>query len=310
MASLTPTIEFDEPRPFAPGAVAGTAVEPGSDDEGRRPADLDLLVQYAREVSRSRLLTREEERELARRKEEGDEEATRRLIESNLRLVMWIVRGYASAGVPLLDLIQEGNLALMHAVDKFDYRQGCRFSTYATWWIRQAVAKAILYQRRTIRLPHWVAEQGRAVSQARARLRQSAGGEPTMGQLAREAGIPEDRVVFLLELEDDAVSLDAPAPDGQPLGDAIPDQRGPRPDEAVAERLRLAELARALERLSPRLRRVLVLRFGLEGETPGTLREVGESLGLTAERVRQLEMQALLELRKAEPALALYLEAS
>ncbi len=308
MASLTyPTIELDEPRP-----AAVVAVEPGRepDPDQRRQADLDLLVQYARDVSRSRLLTREEERELARRKDEGDEEATRRLIESNLRLVMWIVRGYASSGVPVLDLIQEGNLALMHAVEKFDYQQGCRFSTYATWWIRQAITKAIVYQKRTIRLPEWVADQSRRISHARILLTQQTNRDPTSAELAIESGIPEERVIFLLGLEDDAISLDAPAPDGQPIGDAIPDHGAVRPDDAVAERLRFGELRRALSCLAPRLRRVLVLRFGLDGEQPGTLREVGATMGLTAERIRQLEAQALQELRKVAPALALYLEAS
>jgi RNA polymerase primary sigma factor len=306
MTSLTyATTDFYEPRPAAVAPVAA----PGGGD-GPSPADLDLLVQYAREVSRWRLLTPAEEHELARRKNEGDGGAARRLIESNLRLVMWIARGYAAAGVPMLDLIQEGNLALMHAVRKFDHQQGCRFSTYATWWIRQAMAKAIVYQKRTIRLPEWVVDQSRRVIRARSELVQSLNRDPTPAEVAAEVDLPEERVVALLELEADAVSLDAPAPDGQTLADALPDLFGRRPDEEAAERQRLGEIERALERLTPRLRRVLVLRFGLDGEPPSTLREAGEALGITAERVRQLETQALRELGRAAPALALYLEAS
>jgi len=237
VVSLTYPAEVDT-RPASVAVPAETGA-------GHDPAEIDLLVQYARDVSRSRLLTRDEERELARRKDAGDEEATRRLIESNLRLVMWIARGYAAAGVPILDLIQEGNLALIHAVEKFDYKQGYRFSTYATWWIRQAVGKAVMSQKRTIRLPEWVAEQSRKVSRARAALRQRTGREPSVADLALESGIPEDRVVILLELEDDTVSLDSPAPDGQSLADAIPDRGGVLPDESAAERLRFVELRAA-----------------------------------------------------------------
>ncbi len=309
MASLTyATPEFDEPRPRLVAPAAAPAVRDGRDEPSA--ADLDLLLQYAREVSRWRLLTPAEEHELARRKSEGDAEAARRLIESNLRLVMWIARGYSAAGIPMLDLIQEGNLALMHAVGKFDHRYGCRFSTYATWWIKQAMAKAAIYQKRVIRLPEWVIDQSRLVTRTRTELLQALNRDPTPAEVAAEVDLPEDRVVALLELEDDAVSLDAPASDGQPLGDALPDVFARRPDEEAAERQRPAEIERALERLAPRLRRVLVLRFGLDGEPPGTLREVGETLGLTAERVRQLETQALRDLGRAAPALAFYLESS
>jgi RNA polymerase primary sigma factor len=307
MASLYATTDFDEPRPRVIAPVAAAAAAEGDEPSA---ADLDLLVQYAREVSRWRLLTPAEEHELARRKAEGDEAAARRLIESNLRLVMWIARGYAAAGIPMLDLIQEGNLALMHAVGKFDHRQGCRFSTYATWWIRQAMAKTIGYQKRAIRLPEWVVDQSRRVTRARSELVQSLNRDPTTAEVAAEVDLPEERVVALLELEDDAVSLDAPAPDGQTLADALPDLAARRPDEEAVERQRPAEVERALMRLTPRLRQVLVLRFGLDGEPPRTLREAGEVLGLTAERVRQLETQALGDLGRAAPALALYLEAS
>jgi len=307
MASPThATTDLDEPR----ASVIARVAAPGATADEPSAADLDLLLQYAREVSRWRLLTPAEEQELARRKDEGDEVAARRLIESNLRLVMWIARGYSAAGIPMLDLIQEGNLALMHAVGKFDHRQGCRFSTYATWWIRQAMAKAIVYQKRAIRLPEWVVDQSRRVTRARNELVQNLNRDPTLVEVAEAVCLPAARVAALLELEDDAVSLDAPAPDGQTLGDALPDVLARRPDEEAAERQRPAEIERALERLVPRLRQVLVLRFGLDGEPPRTLREAGAIIGVTAERIRQLEAQALQELGRAAPTLALYLEAS
>jgi RNA polymerase primary sigma factor len=268
----------------------------------------DPLKLYVRQIGDGRLLTPTEERELARRKDEGDEAAKRRLIECNLRLVMSITRNYTKAGVPLLDLIQEGNLGLIRAVEKFDYRMGYKLSTYATWWIRQAVTRALADQGRTIRLPVHVAEQVRRLMRARRVLTQKLNRDPTIAELAKESGFPERRVEELLDLVEDPVSLETPVGDGESMyADLIEDVHSDQPDESTAKRLRSAELAHALERLNPRMRHVLALRFGLDGTPPQTLEEVGAGLGITRERVRQLESRALRELRMVAPDLELYL---
>src|SRR6266487_654983 len=271
------------------------------------PAE-DPLRLYVRQIGGGALLTREEERELARRKDEGDELAKRKLIESNLRLVMSITRNYTKAGVPLLDLIQEGNLGLIRAVEKFDYKLGYKLSTYATWWIRQAVTRALADQGRTIRLPVHVAEQTRKVLRARRILAQTLNRDPVIPEIAKESGFPPERVQELLELVEDPVSLETPVGDGESIyGDLIEDTKSDQPDAATAKLLRSRELAGALRRLNPRMRRVLALRFGLDGETPQTLEQVGIGLGITRERVRQLEARALRELRQVAPGLQLYL---
>jgi RNA polymerase primary sigma factor len=270
----------------------------------------DPLKLYVRSIGGGPLLTRAEERELARRKDAGDEAAKRQLIESNLRLVMSITRNYTKAGVPLLDLIQEGNLGLIRAVEKFDYKMGYKLSTYATWWIRQSVTRALADQGRTIRLPVHVAEQVRRLLRSRRQLAQKLNREPTLPELAKESGIEEKRVSELLELVEDTVSLETPVGDGESMyGDLIEDVNAETPDESTSTRLRAKELAQAMANLNPRMRRVLALRFGLDGETPQTLEEVGVGLGITRERVRQLESRALRELRSAAPDLELYLRA-
>jgi RNA polymerase primary sigma factor len=303
-----------ETEPEEPEAAADEAED--TDDE---PADeveevagpgptQDPLKLYVRQIGDGPLLTRAEERELARRKDEGDEEAKRRLIESNLRLVMSITRNYTKAGVPLLDLIQEGNLGLIRAVEKFDYRMGYKLSTYATWWIRQSVTRALADQGRTIRLPVHVADQVRRLLRARRHLAQRLNREPTLAELAKETQLDEKRVQDLLDLVEDPVSLETPVGDGESLyGDLIEDIHSEDPDERTSQRLRARELASALSHLNPRMRRVLALRFGLDGEPPKTLEEVGTGLGITRERVRQLESRALRELRTVAPDLELYL---
>jgi len=313
-------VEVDEPKlelvpePAEPEAEADAEAE--TDDEPEA-AELDVpaptqdpLKLYVRQIGDGPLLTPAEERELARRKDEGDEWAKRRLIECNLRLVMSITRNYVNSGVPLLDLIQEGNLGLIRAVEKFDYRMGYKLSTYATWWIRQAVTRAIADQGRTIRLPVHVVDQVRRVMRARRILTQKLNRDPLPEELAKESGLEPKRVRELLDLVEDPVSLETPVGDGDSMyGDMLEDINSEQPDAALADLLRGVELLAALESLNERMRHVLELRFGLNGQIPKTLEEVGAELGVTRERVRQLESRALRELQAAAPDLRLYLRA-
>jgi RNA polymerase primary sigma factor len=270
----------------------------------------DPLKLYVRQIGDGPLLTAAEERELARRKDAGDEAAKRRLIEANLRLVMSITRNYVNSGVPLLDLIQEGNLGLIRAVEKFDYRMGFKLSTYATWWIRQAVTRAIADQGRTIRLPVHVVDQVRKVTRARRVLTQKLNREPLTEEIAAESGFEVKRIRELLDLVEHPVSLETPVGDGDSIyADMLEDVNSEQPETVLAETLRGTELDEALSRLNPRMRRVIELRFGLSDRTPQTLEEVGVALGVTRERVRQLEARALRELQSVAPSLRLYLRA-
>jgi RNA polymerase primary sigma factor len=300
-AEVEPEAEDDEgdDENDAPRASLGTEL----------PATDDPLKLYVRAIGDGRLLTPSEERELARRKDLGDEAAKTKLIESNLRLVMSITRHYTKTGVPLLDLIQEGNLGLIRAVEKFDYRMGFKLSTYATWWIRQAVTRALADQGRTIRLPVHVAEQVRRTMRARRQLAQKLNRDPSVEEIAKESGFSPERVRELFELMEQPVSLETPVGDGESYyGDLIEDDKSAAPDTATADSMRATELAEAMERLNPRMRHVLAMRFGLDGQKPQTLEEVGNGLGITRERVRQLETRALRELRTVAPSLQLYLQ--
>jgi RNA polymerase primary sigma factor len=295
--------------------VEGNAAEPLFDevavakDEATDESTQDPLKLYVRQIGDGRLLTPAEERELARRKDEGDEDAKRRLIECNLRLVMSITRNYTRASVPLLDLIQEGNLGLIRAVEKFDYTLGYKLSTYATWWIKQAISRALAEQGRTIRLPVHVAEQVRKVMRARRELGQELNRDPSIDEIAKKSGFEVARVQQLLELVQDYVSLETPVGDGESnMSDLIEDANATAPEAETADAFRSRELQDAIGKLKSRQQRVLVERYGLEeGGAPKTLEEVGRILGITRERVRQLEQRALRDLKEIAPGLEHYL---
>ena len=223
---------------------------------------------------------------------------------------MSITRNYTKAGVPLLDLIQEGNMGLIRAVEKFDYKLGFKLSTYATWWIRQAVTRALADQGRTIRLPVHVAEQVRRAMRSRRQLAQKLNRDPSIEEIAKDSGFPIERVRELFDLVEDPISLETPVGDGESMvADLIEDVTSESPDAASNVLARSQELAAALERLNPRMKHVVLRRFGLDGQPPQTLEEVGNDLGITRERVRQLETRALRELRMVAPGLQVYLQA-
>ncbi|HEV8105682.1 MAG TPA: sigma-70 family RNA polymerase sigma factor [Gaiellaceae bacterium] len=277
--------------------------------EDERLQSADPLKLYVRQIGDGRLLTPAEERELARLKDLGDERAKRRLIECNLRLVMSITRNYTKAGVPLLDLIQEGNMGLIRAVEKFDYKLGFKLSTYATWWIRQAVTRALADQGRTIRLPVHVAEQVRRAQRSRRQLAQKLNRDPSMEEIANDSGFTLERTRELFEMIEDPVSLETPVGDGESsVADMIEDTSSESPDTATNAQARSVELAEALDQLNPRMKHVVVRRFGLDGQPSQTLEDVGTDLGITRERVRQLETRALRELRNVAPGLQIYLQ--
>jgi RNA polymerase primary sigma factor len=266
----------------------------------------DALELFLRDVRRYPLLTADEEKELSRRVEAGDREAKDRMVNSNLRLVVSIARRYQNQGLSLLDLIQEGTLGLIRAVEKFDWRRGFRFSTYATLWIQQAIQRALANQARVIRLPVHVVEHQQRIARAERRLTPSLGRDPTDAELAEASRLSEERVAQVRELPRAVTSLDRPVDEegDTELGDLI----AAEPEEPLADlevSLRAELLERALEELPERDARVIRLRFGLGGNEPRTLEQVGRELGLTRERVRQIERRALERLANAREAQAL-----
>ena len=259
----------------------------------------DAFQSYLHDIRTLGLLTHDEEVDLAQRAAAGDGLARRTLIESNLRLVIAIARRYTSTGVPLIDLIQEGNLGLMRAAEKFDYRRGCHFGTYATWWIRQAVSRAAGEQSRLIHLPEHVATRLRKVRRVAAQLSQENGLDPLPEQIAEACNIDLAEVIDLLGIIEQPVSLDAPVDDEArySLSDTLEDSAAPAPAETASQHLLGEELHRALALLTPRERSVITLRYGIGDGRSRTLLEVGKELGISRERVRQLEVVALMKLR-------------
>ena len=259
----------------------------------------DPVRMYLKEIGKVPLLTAEQECELAVRMSEGDEEAKRQLAEANLRLVVSIAKRYVGRGMLFLDLIQEGNLGLIKAVEKFDYQKGFKFSTYATWWIRQAITRAIADQARTIRIPVHMVETINKLIRVSRQLLQTLGRDPLPEELAKEMDMPVERVREILKIAQEPVSLETPIGEEEDshLGDFIPDDDAPAPAEAAAFTLLKEQLMDVLDTLTPREEKVLKLRFGLEDGRARTLEEVGKEFNVTRERIRQIEAKALRKLR-------------
>ena len=276
--------------------------------EGDTPIDLsvpegisidDPVRMYLKEIGKVPLLTADEEIEIAKQLEAGDESAKQKLAEANLRLVVSIAKRYVGRGMLFLDLIQEGNLGLIKAVEKFDYRKGFKFSTYATWWIRQAITRAIADQARTIRIPVHMVETINKLIRISRQLLQEYGREPTPEEIAKEMGISEAKVREIIKIAQEPVSLETPIGEEEDshLGDFIPDEDAPAPAEAASFALMKEQLMDVLDTLTPREEKVLRLRFGLDDGHQRTLEEVGKEFNVTRERIRQIEAKALRKLR-------------
>ena len=297
-----------------PATAVANEVERAPDKRGRGkakvPLDLkadvttDSLQLFLKDIGKTRLLTAQEEVDLAKRIERGDFDAKQKMVESNLRLVVSIAKNYRNQGLPFLDLIQEGTLGLVRAAEKFDYRRGFKFSTYATWWIRQAVARALADKARTIRIPVHIVEKLNKIGRAERRLATELGREPTADEIADMTGIDPEEVDSIKRSARAPVSLEKPVGDEEDseFGQFIADERAESPYERAAEILTNEALREALENLAYRERRVLELRYGLGGEHPRTLDEVGRTFNVTRERIRQIENQSLKKLQSLAEA--------
>jgi RNA polymerase primary sigma factor len=297
--------------PFVGGDAYDAFYEGGVATPGVKPAPPEATTEdavrlYLKSIGRVPLLTKDDEVRLAKRVEQNDMSAKNHLIEANLRLVVSIAKRYTGRGLTLLDLIQEGNLGLIRAVEKFDWRRGFKFSTYATWWIRQAITRALADQSRTIRIPVHMVERMNRVSRVTRTLAQTLGREPTIEEIAKQVEMSPDQVEDILKLGQEPVSLEAPVGadgDGDArLGDFIEDEQEGRPLEVVADKLREASLQQALQSLPWRERRVLELRYGLSPAGPMTLEDIGAQVGVTRERVRQIESRTLSKLKLSKDA--------
>ena len=293
--------ESDAYDKFDEGGVVTAGVPVAAPEGGVE----DAVRLYLHNIGRVALLTKQDEVRLAKRVEQNDMGAKNALIEANLRLVVSVAKRYQGRGLSLLDLIQEGNMGLIRAVEKFDWRRGFKFSTYATWWIRQSMTRALADQARTIRIPVHMVERMNRVARARRQLSQELERDPTPVEIAVVVEMEADKVEELLKLGQDPVSLEAPvggAEDSAQLGDFIRDEPRDRPDEKVSVLMRDADVQEVLARLPPRERRVIELRYGLDPEGPMTLEDIGKHVGLTRERVRQIEVKTLQMLKTSGQA--------
>ena len=295
-----------------PATVAGSNIERSPEKRGRAKARLNLkpeattdaLQLFLKGIGRARLLSAAEEVELAKRIWRGDLDAKQRMVESNLRLVVSIAKNYRNQGLPFLDLIQEGTIGLLRATEKFDYRKGFKFSTYATWWIRQAIARALADKARTIRIPVHVVEKVNKIGRAERKLVTSLGREPTVDELAEVTGIDPDEVESVKRSTQAPISLQKPMGDDDQseFGQFLADEQAESPYERAVEILANEALHDVLTNLSYRERRVLELRYGLGGDHPRTLDEVGRAFNVTRERIRQIENQSLQKLQNLQEA--------
>jgi RNA polymerase primary sigma factor len=312
-SALAEILDQRELEPLELDALYRELVQQGIEvfDDERAPPPLSLVAEtttealqlFLRDAGRHPLLTAAQEVELAKRIERGDLDAKRTMIESNLRLVVSIAKRYRHQGLPFLDLIQEGTLGLIRAVEKFDWRRGFKFSTYATWWIAQAVARGLADTARTIRMPVHIVERMQKLNRTERMLFMELGREPTLVEVAERAGLPLGQALEVTAASRASVSLDQPLgeQEGAVFGDLVADE-GPLPEERVVETLRKEALAEALAILDERERTVIILRYGLYGSEPKTLGEIGRRLGVSRERVRQLETEALKLLARVREA--------
>ena len=302
---LIGTADMDNPTLSEMQAIEDEGLPADLDEPEALPEDVenakldDPVRMYLKEIGRIKLLTPEEEQEIAKKMAEGDEDARKRMSEANLRLVVSIAKRYVGRGMQLLDLIQEGNLGLMKAVEKFDYTKGYKFSTYATWWIRQSITRAIADQARTIRIPVHMVETINRVLRTSHSMVQKLGREPTTKEIADELHIEESKVEEVLKIAQEPVSLETPIGEEEDshLGDFIQDAEASQPSEEASYTLLREQLEEVLSTLTPREEQVLRMRFGLTDGKPHTLEEVGKEFDVTRERIRQIESKALRKLR-------------
>jgi RNA polymerase primary sigma factor len=296
--SLEATEREDPYERFDEGGVVSAGLPVAPPEGGTE----DAVRLYLHNIGRVALLTKEDEVRLAKRVEQNDMRAKNALIEANLRLVVSVAKRYQGKGLTLLDLIQEGNMGLIRAVEKFDWRRGFKFSTYATWWIRQSMTRALADQSRTIRIPVHMVERMNRVARTRRELAQELERDPTPEEIAAKVDMPADKVADLLKMGQEPMSLEAPVGAGDDpaqLGDFIEDEVRDRPDAQVTKLLRDAAVQRVLKELPPRERRVIELRYGLDPAGPMTLEDIGRHVGLTRERVRQIEVKTLQMLKSS-----------